>query len=503
MSRAQSLDYVAVGAPLGLAVLAVVVLLLAGRLRPAAAAALSLAGLGGALAWTGLAVGGDRRRTLCLGAAPEACSYATEPWTTVAQAVVLAAAIVVVLLAWPTLAERALPAGETCFLLLSSVTGALVLAASRDLVTLVVALEVVSLPVFALAGLRRRDGRGAEAALKLFLVSVVSAAVMLYGASLLYAARGTLFFGVPPEPGPGLDAGGAGRLAAGGIALVLAGFAFKLAAVPFHSWAPDTYQGAPLPVAAYLSVVSKTAGVAGLLVLLVAGYPDLVGTWAPALGAVAAATMVVGNLVALRQRQAVRLLAWSSVAQAGYILVPLGALSRGADPAAVARAAGASLAYAAVYAAMNLAAFAVVASVGRRRPRNTLADYRGLAWRSPVEAAVLGFALACLAGLPPGLVGLFAKVVVFRSAVDSGAGWLAVVMAVATVVGLAYYLAWGALLVTREEPPLGAATAPAAPRRTPVPAPLLAAGLAATAVAAVWSVAPQLVLGVLDLLTAG
>jgi NADH-quinone oxidoreductase subunit N len=490
----QSIDYVAIGAPLALALLAIGVLVLdlflPARLSIVAVWA-ALAGVVAAFAYTAVVLAGESRATFCV---PGGCSYAVQPWTTVLQLLVLGAAAVVLLLSAAVVRESRLPAGEYAFLLLCSVTGALVLAASRDLVIVVVALEVVSLPVFALVGLRRRDGRSSEAALKLFLVSVVSTAVMLFGISLVYAVRGTLLLGSSRPGGDLLVGDAAGALEGVGVVLVLAGFAFKIAAVPFHAWAPDTYVGAPLPVAAYLSVVSKSAGFAGLLVVLSVGFRDQVGVWGPVLAVVAALTMTLGNLVALRQRAAVRLLAWSSIAQAGYMLAPLGGL--GAAGLATSgeqfdEAVAATIAYVCIYAVMTLGAFSVVAMVGRHRPGNLLADYRGLAWTNPWAAGALAFALACLAGVPPGIVGLFAKVVVFRSVVDAGSAWLALVMAVNTVVALYYYLVWAAALFARAAPDAEEA-ASAWPTR-------LAMGLT-TAVVLVWSVAPQLVLAVGDVL---
>src|SRR5690606_36601487 len=177
---------------------------------------------------------------------------------------------------------------------------------------LVVALELVSLPVFALTALKRYDGRASEAALKLFLISVVSTAVPLFGVSLLYGVTGTVYldrFTLPEDAPP---------VSAAAIALLLAGFAFKIAAVPFHTWAGDVYQGAPIPVAALLSVISKAAGFAGLILILTGALPSRAGVWTPIVALVAALTMTAGNILAMRQRHAVRLLAWSSVAQSGY-----------------------------------------------------------------------------------------------------------------------------------------------------------------------------------------
>jgi NADH-quinone oxidoreductase subunit N len=382
------------------------------------------------------------RTTFCTG---RSCSYVADDFTTLFQAIVLLASILVVLLSHGEMRRSALPAGEYHFLLLAALTGALLLAAGRDLITLVVALETLSLPVFALVALRRHDGVASEAALKLFLVSVVSSAVTLFGISLVYGVTGAMYLDqvatglahLPPDLKP---------VAAAGIVAVIAGFGFKVAAVPFHFWAPDVYQGAPLPVAAFLSVVSKAGGFAGLTLILTVGFWPMGGTWGPLLGVLAAATMTLGNLLALRQRNAVRLLAWSSVAQSGYMLAPLAGGSRVRPHEWMT----ATAAYVAIYAIMNIGAFAVVTVVARR-DRRQLADYRGLARTNPGTAIALAFFLVCLAGLPPGVMGLFAKVVVFRAAIGGAATWLAVVMAVNTVLGLYYYLSWAARLFAPAE----------------------------------------------------
>ncbi|OLT27676.1 NADH-quinone oxidoreductase subunit N [Actinomadura sp. CNU-125] len=485
----QGIDYAAVAPPLIIAVAAVALLLgdafgvprrLLGPLSATALAAAFAAVL---------ALGtGDRRATLCLpdglrGDGPASCSYVADDFTLAFQGIVLLAAVIVVLLSAQQLTDARIPAGEYHFLLLAAVVGALTLVAARDLILLVVALETLSLPVFALVGLRRYDGTASEAALKLFLVSVVSAAIMLFGVSLLYGATGAMHLDrIAPalaELPAGLDA-----VAAAGIVLVLAGFAFKVAAVPFHFWAPDVYQGAPLPVAAFLSVVSKAAGFAGLAIVLSLGFPAYAHVWGPLVAVLAAVTMTLGNLVALRQRTAIRLLAWSSVAQSGYMLAPL-AVGTDHLPEAVA----ATTAYVAFYAVMNLGAFAVVTgfrrTAERRQTVDTLDDYRGLARRSPFTAAALAFFLICLAGLPPGVMGLFAKVVVFRGVVAGDVVWLAVVMAINTVIGLYYYLLWAVRLFTE----------PTNPTPETVPGLPIRFAVAATAAGAlVLSVAPQVIL---------
>ncbi|GAA3964380.1 NADH-quinone oxidoreductase subunit N [Actinomadura viridis] len=484
----QDIDYAAISPPLILAVAAVGLLLADAFDVPRRL--LGLLG-GGALTVALAAVValafGDRRATFCLpdglrGNGPPSCSYVADDFTLLFQGIVLAAAVIVVLLSLREITAARMPAGEYHFLLLAAIIGALVLVAARDLILLVVALETLSLPVFALVALRRYDGTASEAALKLFLVSVVSAAIMLFGVSLVYGATGAMHL---DRIAPALERLPAqlDPVAAVGIVLVLAGFGFKVAAVPFHFWAPDVYQGAPLPVAAFLSVVSKAAGFAGLVIVLSAGFPAYGHVWGPVIAALAAITMTLGNLMALRQRTAIRLLAWSSVAQSGYMLAPLAVGARRL-PEAVA----ATTAYVALYAVMNLGAFAVVVAVRRTAPaRDTLDAFRGLARTRPATGAALAFFLICLAGLPPGVMGLFAKVVVFRATVAGGVTWLAVVMAVNTVIGLYYYLAWAVRLFAAPEHPVAA---PAAD-----PGPAVRAAIAATAVGAVvLSVAPQLVL---------
>ncbi|MFK0114976.1 NADH-quinone oxidoreductase subunit N [Streptomyces sp. NPDC090994] len=490
----QSVDWLAVAPPtvVALAGLAVLVadLFVAERRKPLLGWA-SVAGLAASLLLLLPLLDGDRA-TFCLTGATRACSYVADPFTLVVQLLVLGGALVAALLSVTALkdADRGLPEGEYWFLLLSSAAGAALLPASRDLATLVVALEVASLPAFALVGLRHGDRRSSEAALKFFLSSVTATAVSLLGVSFVYAATGTLHLTEIAGRVQDVD-GQLTTLARTGVVLTLVGFAFKTAAVPFHFWVPDTYAGAPLPVAAYLSVVGKAVGFSGLILVTVVALPSYADVWGPALAALAALTMTVGNAGALRQHgtraySAVRLLAWSSVGQAGYLLVPIAAAAYSDDPE---RSIGSTLAYALMYGAVNLGAFAVAALVGRTKSRNRLTDYRGLYATNPLTALLLAFFLLCLAGLPPGIIGLFAKVTVFSAAVDAGLGWLAVVMAVNVVIALYYYLRWTALLFR----------APAGePRKHLVPAPLTAA-LAVTAVlAAALSGAPQLILRFAD-----
>lgn len=498
-SLIQSIDWAAVAPPL-IAAVAALAVLLADLLLPARRKRVL-----GWLAATGLTLAliallplayGHPRSTFCVRTVTAAtdkplCSYVGDHFTLVFQLIALGGALIAVLLSLHTVDDERLPAGEYWFLLLSSAAGAALLPASRDLATLVIALEVVSLPAFALVALRR-DGRGAEGALKFFLSSVTATAVMLLGISFVYAATGSLHLTAIAD---GLThvSGQFRPLAEAGAVLTLVGFGFKIAVAPFHFWLPDTYTAAPIPVAGYLSVVGKTAGLSGLAVVTTIGFHPYGHTWGLVLAVGAALTMTVGNVGALRQRSgtphsAVRLLAWSSIGQAGYLLVPLAA----AGYTGAAGPLGATVAYALIYGLVNLGAFGVVAALARTAG-DRLDDHRGLFTQRRWTALALAFFLLCLAGLPPGVVGLLGKVVVFRAAIDAGLGWLAVVMAVNVVIALYYYLVWLATLFA--SPVADAPTAESPVRRIPAP---LAATLALTASgAAVLSVAPQLVLQVL------
>ncbi|MFJ8336489.1 NADH-quinone oxidoreductase subunit N [Streptomyces sp. NPDC094437] len=493
-SLVQSVDWLALAPPtlaalVGLAVL-VADLFLAEH-RKALLGWVAVAGLAASGLLLLPLLDGDRS-TFCLAGHTDICSYTADRFTLVVQFLVLGGALLTALLSVTTLkdADRVLPEGEYWFLLLSSAAGAALLPAARDLATLIVALEVASLPAFALVGIRHGDKKSSEAALKFFLSSVTATAVSLMGISFVYATTGTLYLTQVAERIQHVD-GQFHTLAQTGVVLTLVGFAFKTAAVPFHFWVPDTYVGAPLPIAAYLSVVGKAVGFTGLILVTVVAFPSYADVWGPALAVLAALTMTVGNAAALRQRttraySAVRLLAWSSVGQAGYLLVPIAAAASSGDAD---HSIGSTLAYALMYAAVNLGTFAVAALVGRTHATNRVADYRGLYATNPVAALLLAFFLLCLAGLPPGIIGLFAKVTVFSAAVDAGLGWLAVVMAVNVVIALFYYLRWTALLFSTPE---------GEPHKHRFPAPLTAALALTGAVGIALSGAPQLILRFAD-----
>jgi NADH-quinone oxidoreductase subunit N len=374
--------------------------------------------------------------------------------------------------------------GEYYFLLLSSFTGMLLMPSSRDLLMLFLSLEIVSATGFVIAGLRKGDVRSNEGALKFLLIGVLSTAVMLFGMSLVYGFTGAIKLddiariiterGLADEPALVMS-----------VFLVITGFAFKVSAAPFHFWAPDTYEGSPVPAAAYLSVASKAAGFAGLLLLTFHAFPAMAGSWAPALGVLAAVTMLIGNVVALAQTRMVRLLAYSSVAQAGYMLVPFATAAAGGGELDVAITA--VIAYLVLYGVTNLGAFTVVTLVAQRQPGNQIADYDGLGRRAPALATAMTLFLFSLAGIPA-TSGFIAKLLVFRSALGAGEPWLnalAVFMGVMTVVSLFYYLSIVRRMWTSDAPA-------GAPARFPVPAPAGLAVAIATAGVIVLGILPGL-----------
>jgi NADH-quinone oxidoreductase subunit N len=380
-----------------------------------------------------LALFGDESRSMVGGA------YVVDEFSLVLKGLFLASGYVVLLLSSRYVEEGDYYEGEFYFLILCSVLGMIVMASARDLVTIFVALETLSIPGYLLAGWRKRDLKSNEASLKYYLLGVLASAVMLYGMSLIYGYTGTTVLRTIGDQVAGSIA--AQPLVSVAIFFVLVGFAFKVSAVPFHFWAPDTYEGAPTPVTAFLSVASKTGGFVALFQLIFVGFFGRDDVWAPIFWILAALTMTVGNLIALRQTNIVRMLAYSSIAQAGYILVPFavaGASEQAADTAFTA-----SVVYLLVYAAMNLGAFAVVIAVARKTRSGDISSYGGLFEYAPGLAVLMSVFLFSLAGIPP-LAGAWAKIFVFRAVIDAGTGWaiaLGVIAAVNSVIALFYYAA--------------------------------------------------------------
>ena len=319
--------------------------------------------------------------------------------------------------------------GEVYALLLFSIAGMVLLGTGNNLVTLFVGLETMSVALYILTALVRDDEGGIESGLKYFLLGAFSSGFFLYGIALLYGATGTMYLPAMPD---GLARTGATGLFWGGVGLLLVGFLFKVSAAPFHMWTPDVYQGAPTPLTGFMATASKASAFAGLIVVLSSALPA--ERWQLVLAVVAVVTMVVGNVIAYSQRNVKRLLAYSSIAHAGYVLVGLAA----GTPAGYAGA----LYYLLVYAVMNVGAFGVMAYLewdGKEGREQTLDSLAGIGFRRPLLGVVMGFCMLSLLGFPP-LAGFFGKVFVFAPAVEAGLSWLVVVGVLASAVSAAYYL---------------------------------------------------------------
>ena len=317
-------------------------------------------------------------------------------------------------------------AGEYHLLILSSLLGMLVLSSARDLILLFVAFELMSIPLYVLAGFLKSQAESVEAALKFFLVGSVSSAVMAYGLSFVYGAtRTTDLARVAQTFAPGQP------LLLLGLLAVFAGFAFKIAAFPFHMWVPDTYEAASTPFVAWLSVAPKAAGFVALFRVYFEGMGDRAAAWSPIAAGLAALTIVGGNLMALPQQNTKRLLAYSGIAHIGYML----------EGFAAASAAGMAMVlfYLVAYVFGNMGAFLVVEAVARSERSEATAALRGLAQRSPLLALAMLLFLLSLGGIPF-VAGFWAKLYVFWAAAAAGLYWLVLLGAVLTVVALFYYL---------------------------------------------------------------
>jgi len=318
--------------------------------------------------------------------------------------------------------------GDYYAIMLGAVIGMCFMASAADLIMLYLAIETTGIAGYLLAGYVRTDDRSAEAGLKYFLFGAATSAVMLYGFSLLYGFTGETNLGAIAQV---LVSGNVAISAILGIVvLILVGVGFKIAMVPFHFWAPDVYEGAPTPVTGFISTASKTAGFAVLIRLFIAG---LAGSeyWLPMITGLAVLTMTFGNLVALTQTNIKRLLAYSSIAHAGYVLVAFVAYSELGVASAIY--------YLIAYVVTNLAAFGVVILFARTAGTDEIKQYAGLSRRSPYLALAMLVAFLSLAGMPP-LAGFFGKFYVFAAAVKAGMIWLAFVGVLNAIVGLYYYL---------------------------------------------------------------
>ena len=360
-------------------------------------------------------------------------AYAVDNFALVTKALFLVAGYVTVLLSTNYVAEGDYAEGEYYFLLLSSILGMTVMASARDLITIFVALEMLSIPAYLLAGWRKRDSKGNEAGVKYYLMGVFATGVLLYGMSLLYGVAGSTKL---TEIGEALATGESVPVITLAVVFCIAGFAFKVSAVPFHTWAPDTYEGAPTPITAFLSVSSKAAGFVALLLLVVIGFAGQTEVVRPLLWVLSVLSMTIGNVVALRQTNLVRMLAYSGISQAGFILAPMAVVGQIGESTLTS-----VVTYLLIYAAMNLGAFTVVMAVARKTGSAEIPSFAGLFNYAPSLAVLMTVFMFSLAGIPP-LGGWLAKFVAFRAVVEAETGWayaLAVVMAVNSVIALAYY----------------------------------------------------------------
>jgi NADH-quinone oxidoreductase subunit N len=393
--------------------------------RDASSASLSLVGLGGALFSVWLLGSGRAEGAVLAGA------VAADGLALFLQAVVLAVAMVTVLLSPGYLRANRLERGEYYALLLFSVVGMMGLVSSLELVSMFVALEIMSVALYGMAGLDRGRPESQESALKYFVTGAFASAFFLYGVALVYGVSGTTSLERVARA-LGASSPDSTPLAVLGVAFLLVGFGFKVASVPFHMWAPDVYQGAPTTVTAFMSAGVKAAAFGALLRVFDHGFEGLASHWQPLLAVLAIVTMAFGNLAALAQRDLKRLLAYSSIAHAGYLMAAFVASPDIAGEAV--------LFYLVAYAAVNLGAFGVIGALAKdgREPA-TVADLAGLAERRPVLSAALTVFLVSLTGIPV-TAGFVGKFYLFGAAVASGWVVLALVGVLTSVVSAYYYL---------------------------------------------------------------
>ena len=397
--------------------------------------------------------------------------YVVDDFSLVLKGLFLVAGYITVLISTNQIAEGDYPEGEYYQLLLAAVFGMMVMSSSRDLITIFVAFEMLSIPTYLLAAWRKRTQTGIEAGMKYYLMGVFATGVMLYGMSLIFGGTGTTLIS---EIGVQV-AGSFGQkpVAVLGIIFTLVGFAFKVSAVPFQNWAPDTYEGAPTPVTTFLAVASKAAGFVALISLVFYAFLPRADIIEPLFFVLAIGSMTVGNLAALRQTNVVRMLAYSGIAHAGFMLAPF--VVAGSNPF---RSMQSIVVYLVIYAAMNLGAFACVIAMARQTRSAELKDLAGVVRSMPGLAWCMVLFLASLIGMPP-LGGWYAKFGVFKVVVgaETGLGYAtAIIMAINTAIAAYYYLNVAKTMIF-DDPPEGA------PVRAPRTPPSLTAAIAISMVA--------------------
>lgn len=352
-----------------------------------------------------------------------------DPFALFFKLVILAAAAMVIVLSADYIAKHKLASvGEYYAILLFATIGMMFMAATTDLIMIYIGLELTSISCYILAGYHKTDPKSNEAVLKYFLLGLIASALMLYGFSFIYGFTGQTELSRIANA----LAGQKGQLAvAAGVLFSLAGFAFKVASVPFHQWVPDVYEGAPTPVTAFLSVGPKAAAFAALARILFIGFPTFASTWKILFIAMAIASMFIGNLLAIPQTNIKRMLAYSSIAHAGYILVGFAVASEAAMAGV--------LLYIAIYVLMNIGAFAIVLAVAHEPGSgDEVSNFSGLAKRAPFLAITMTVFMVALAGMPP-TAGLWGKFYIFKAAVEKGLWWLALLGLLNSVISLYYY----------------------------------------------------------------
>lgn len=362
------------------------------------------------------------------------CMVALDGFSVFVNALLLVSGLLGVALAYGYVRRMGIERGEYYTLMLFSISGMMLMAQAADLIVVFLALELLSLPLYVLSAFARPKARSEESGLKYFLLGAFSSGFVLYGIALVYGATGsTALSGIVIAA----SAGTPGLLLTIGAALILVGLGFKVAAVPFHMWTPDVYQGAPTAVTAFMASGAKIAGFAALLRVFVTAFPSLAVDITPVLWAISALTMIVGNLIAISQSDIKRMLAYSSIAHAGYILmafVPYG----NPDVAPVSVAAG--LFYLVAYAVTNFGAWGVVIALEQKEDKGLeITDYAGLGRRYPALAAAMTVFMLSLTGFPPTL-GLVGKFYLFRAVLSGGYVGLAIIGVLTSLISAYYYL---------------------------------------------------------------
>lgn len=348
---------------------------------------------------------------------------------TILKVTVLLATLLMFIVSRPWLKDRELFQGEFYSLSMFSVLGVMLLVSAGNLVTVYLGLELFTVPAYALVALNRDSKLSSEAAIKFFILSALASGLLLFGMSLIYGATGTLdlnaiFAAAETTSRPNLL-----KL---GLVFLVAGIGFEFGAVPFHMWLPDVYEGAPTPIAMYISAVPKLAAVGLLYRLLESGLGPLAGDWRVMIAILAALSLIVGNLVAIAQKNFKRMLAYSTISHMGFVFLGF------SNPTPEGYAAATF--YAVCFALMETAAFGVILALARKGFEcEMISDLKGLNQRSPWMAGLMAIAMFSLAGIPP-LWGFAAKVLVLKAAIDGGMLWLAIVAIICAIVGLFYYL---------------------------------------------------------------